>query len=163
MRTKWKIVENLHFLTELVSYHKSLGRKVVVTNGCVDIMHIGHVHCLESARSNGDVLIVGINSDRSTRAIKGDKRPIIPEQQRMEMVASLLCVDHVILFDENTPYVLIYAIQPDILVKGGDWEKEEIIGSDIVKGNGGKVVCINFEVEMSSSSVIKTIIERYKE
>ena len=163
MRTKWKITKELEILAQLVLYHKKSGKKIVFTNGCFDIMHIGHIHCLESARSNGDVLIVGINSDRSTRAIKGNKRPIIPEQQRAEMVASLTCVDHVILFDEDTPYVVIYAIKPDILVKGGDWEKEEIVGSDIVKGNGGKVICINFEVEMSSSSVIKTIVERYKE
>ncbi len=117
---------------EAVGKLREGGRKIVFTNGCFDLIHIGHVRYLREAKALGDVLIVGLNSDRSVSAIKPG-RPVTPQDQRAEVLASLEMVDYVVLFDEETPYELIRLIQPDILVKGGDWEKEEIVGSDIAK------------------------------
>jgi D-beta-D-heptose 7-phosphate kinase/D-beta-D-heptose 1-phosphate adenosyltransferase len=108
------------------------GKKIVFTNGCFDIIHTGHIRYLREAKSLGDILVVGVNSDRSVSAIK-PKRPINPEDQRAEVLSSLEMVDYVALFDEETPYELIRIVRPDVLVKGGDWKKEEIIGSDIAK------------------------------
>jgi rfaE bifunctional protein nucleotidyltransferase chain/domain len=117
---------------EAVEKLREDGRKIVFTNGCFDLIHIGHVRYLREAKALGDVLIVGMNSDRSVSAIKPG-RPVTPQDQRAEVLASLEMVDYVVLFDEETPYALIRLIQPDILVKGGDWKKEEIVGSDIAK------------------------------
>ena len=108
------------------------GRKIVFTNGCFDILHVGHVKYLKQARRLGDVLVVGLNSDRSVSAIKPG-RPLNPEKNRAEVLAALTAVDYVVVFHETTPYSLIKVVKPDILVKGGDWKKEEIIGSDIAK------------------------------
>ena len=117
---------------EAVGKLREDGRKIVFTNGCFDLIHIGHVRYLREAKALGDVLIVGLNSDRSVSSIKPG-RPVTPQDQRAEVLASLEMVDYVVLFDEETPYELIKLIQPDILVKGGDWKKEEIVGSDIAK------------------------------
>jgi rfaE bifunctional protein nucleotidyltransferase chain/domain len=111
---------------------KAEGKKIVFTNGCFDLIHIGHVRSLKEAKKLGDVLIVGLNSDRSVSLIK-PRRPIIPQEQRAEILASLDMIDYVSLFDEETPYELIKLIQPDVLVKGGDWKKEEIVGANIAK------------------------------
>ncbi len=111
---------------------KMQGRKIVFTNGCFDLIHVGHIRYLTAARKLGDVLFVGLNSDKSVSLIK-PKRPVMPQNQRAEVLASLVMVDYVALFDEATPYELIKIIQPDVLVKGGDWKKEDIVGSDIVK------------------------------
>ena len=111
---------------------KSAGKKIVFTNGCFDIIHVGHIRCLREARKYGDVLIVGLNSDKSASRIKPG-RPVTIQDQRSEVLASLEMVDFVTLFDEATPYELVKLVQPDVLVKGGDWQKEEIIGSDIAK------------------------------
>ncbi len=111
---------------------KSAGKKIVFTNGCFDIIHFGHIRCLREARKYGDVLIVGLNSDKSASRIKPG-RPVTIQDQRSEVLASLEMVDFVTLFDEATPYELVKLVQPDVLVKGGDWQKEEIIGSDIAK------------------------------
>jgi len=108
------------------------GKKIVFTNGCFDIIHAGHIRYLREAKSLGDILVVGLNSDRSVSVIK-PKRPINPEDQRAEVLSALEMVDYVTLFDEETPYELIRIVRPDVLVKGGDWKKEEIIGSDIAK------------------------------
>lgn len=108
------------------------GRKIVFTNGCFDIIHAGHIRYLRQAKALGDVLVVGLNSDRSVSVIK-PKRPVIPQDQRAEVLASLEMIDYVTMFDEETPYELIKLLQPDILVKGGDWKKEDIVGSDIAK------------------------------
>jgi rfaE bifunctional protein nucleotidyltransferase chain/domain len=117
---------------ETVRKLKEDGRKIVFTNGCFDIIHIGHVRYLKEAKALGDVLIIGLNSDRSVSVIKPG-RPVNPQDQRAEVLASLEMVDYVVMFDEETPYELIKLIQPDVLVKGGDWKKEEIVGSDIAK------------------------------
>ncbi|MGD1076321.1 MAG: adenylyltransferase/cytidyltransferase family protein [Thermodesulfovibrionales bacterium] len=110
---------------------KAEGKKIVFTNGCFDIIHTGHVRYLREAKKLGDVLVVGVNTDRSVSGLKKG-RPIMPDSQRAEIVASLEMVDHVTLFDESTPYELVRFLRPDVLVKGGDWKEEDIVGSDIV-------------------------------
>ncbi|OGW53503.1 MAG: hypothetical protein A2Y81_11425 [Nitrospirae bacterium RBG_13_43_8] len=123
---------NWNEVKEIVDDLKAEGKKIVFTNGCFDIIHIGHVRYLREARALGDVLIIGLNSDKSVSSIKPD-RPINPQTHRAEVLSFLEMVDYVVLFDEETPYELIKLIQPDVLVKGGDWKKEEIVGSDIAK------------------------------
>lgn len=117
-------------LRKVIERRKSEGRKIVFTNGCFDIIHIGHIRYLKEAKLLGDILVVGLNSDRSVSVLKPD-RPVNPQDQRAEVLASLEMVDYVALFDEETPYELIKSLQPDVLVKGGDWKKEDIVGSDI--------------------------------
>ena len=149
---------------ELVAIRKELkaiGRKVVFTNGCFDIIHSGHVDYLTKAKMMGDVLFVGINSDSSIKRIKGDKRPILDENERAFIVASLKAVDYVSLFDEDTPKELIEAIVPDVLVKGADWTIENIVGRDVVEANGGKVETIKFVNNQSTSNIIKKILSKY--
>jgi rfaE bifunctional protein nucleotidyltransferase chain/domain len=119
-------------LKKTVDRLKAKGKKIVFTNGCFDIIHIGHVRYLKEARALGDVLVIGLNSDKSVSSIKPN-RPVNPQTHRAEVLSSLEMVDYVMLFDEETPYELIKLIQPDVLVKGGDWKKEEIVGSDIAK------------------------------
>ena len=150
---------------ELVAIRKELkadGRKVVFTNGCFDIIHSGHVDYLTKAKMMGDVLFVGINSDSSIKRIKGDKRPILDENERAFIVASLKAVDYVSLFDEDTPKELIGAIVPDVLVKGADWTIENIVGRDVVEANGGKVETIKFVNNQSTSNIIKKILSKYQ-
>ena len=136
---------------------KSEGKKIVFTNGCFDILHTGHARYLFAARQLGDYLVVAANSDRSVKAIKGAERPILPEEDRAELLAALCCVDGVIIFDEENPLKVIQYLLPDILVKGGDWALDEIIGSDVVKNGGGEVLCIPFHVGYSTSNIIKKI------
>jgi rfaE bifunctional protein nucleotidyltransferase chain/domain len=126
-----KIVDRRE-LEKVVEGVRAGGSRVVFTNGCFDIIHVGHIRYLRDAKKLGDILIVGLNSDRSISAIKPG-RPVNPQEQRAEILASLLMVDYVVLFDEDTPYDLIKLVRPDVLVKGGDWKKEDIIGSDIAK------------------------------
>jgi rfaE bifunctional protein nucleotidyltransferase chain/domain len=129
------------------------GEKVVFTNGCFDIVHRGHVEYLAQARALGSVLVAGLNSDSSVRRLKGSSRPLQDERTRAMVLASLQFVSHVILFDEDTPYELIKEVQPDILVKGADYKPEDIVGYDIVKAKGGKVVTIPLVKGYSTSSV----------
>jgi len=131
---------------------KTEGRRIVFTNGCFDLIHIGHVRYLREARKLGDVLIVGLNSDRSVARIKPG-RPVTPQVQRAEVLAALEMVDYVILFDEPTPYALIQAIQPDFLVKGGDWREKDIVGSDIAR----ETVTIPYIQGVSTTEIIETI------
>jgi rfaE bifunctional protein nucleotidyltransferase chain/domain len=128
---------------------------VVFTNGCFDLLHAGHVKYLEQARQLGDTLIVGLNSDASVKRIKGQDRPINNQTDRAIVLAALEAVNWVIIFEEDTPYNLIKAIQPDILVKGGDWNTKDIIGSDIVMANGGKVISLPYWDGLSSTNLIK--------
>ena len=137
--------------------HKS----VVFTNGVFDIIHRGHVEYLQRAKNLGDVLIIGLNSDKSVKRIKGDKRPIVGENDRAVVLSYLSVVDFVCLFDEDTPFNLISEIIPDILVKGADWDLDKIVGRDVVEKNGGKVVTIEFVENRSSTNIIETIIDRY--
>ena len=135
-------------------------KTVVFTNGCFDIVHAGHVSYLNEAKSLGGVLFVGINSDASIKKIKGESRPIISERDRKFVLENLKAVDFVEIFDEETPYDLIKCIQPSILVKGGDWSVENIVGHDIVKNHGGKVLSLRFNQGYSTTNIINKISER---
>ena len=137
---------------------RAAGRRVVFTNGVFDILHPGHIRYLQAARAEGDVLIMAINSDRSVSAIKGPTRPINPEGERAEILDAFACVDAVVVFDEETPFEIISAIQPDVLVKGADWAADRIVGRDVVKARGGRVVRMPMEDGWSTT----TIIERAK-
>ena len=133
------------------------GRRIVFTNGVFDLLHPGHVRYLQAARAEGDALIVGVNSDRSVRANKGPSRPIIPENERAELLAALACVDAVVIFDEDTPADVIRHVQPDVLVKGADWAADQIVGRDTVEARGGKVVRIPVEQGWSTSNILERI------
>ena len=137
--------------------HRLAGKKIVFTNGCFDLLHPGHVDYLERAKALGDILVVGLNSDSSVRRLKGDERPINTEIDRARVLAGLWCVDFVIIFNEDTPYNLIKAIEPDVLVKGGDWPIEKIVGRDIVLARGGIVKSLNFLPGYSTTSLIDKI------
>jgi len=136
---------------------KRNGKRVVFTNGCFDLLHPGHVQLLEAARALGDILIVGINSDQSVRALKGSERPVLPEQERAEILANLECVDAVVIFPELTPQKTVAGLLPDVLVKGGDWPGNQIIGREEVEASGGKVVLIDVVEGYSTTEVLKKI------
>jgi D-glycero-beta-D-manno-heptose 1-phosphate adenylyltransferase len=136
---------------------RAQGKTLVFTNGVFDLLHPGHVRYLQHARRLGDALIVGINSDRSVRAIKGPLRPITPEAERAEIVAALACVDAAIVFDEETPHALIAALQPDVLVKGADWAEDAIVGRDIVEARGGRVVRVPIEAGYSTTAILQKL------
>lgn len=150
------------FLKKILDKEKKNNKIVVFTNGCFDILHRGHIRYLRKAKKFGDILVVGLNNDSSVRTIKGSNRPIIPEIERAEILASLNMVDYIVTFSENTPYDLIKFLKPDILVKGADYQVSEIAGSDIVKKNGGKVKRIKLEKGLGTSEIIEIIIKRYK-
>jgi rfaE bifunctional protein nucleotidyltransferase chain/domain len=154
-------VKNHDELREIVEDLKAAGKKIVFTNGCFDIMHTGHARYLQLAKSYGDVLIVAVNSDESVRRIKGPKRPILPQAERAEMLASLAVVDYVTVFEEEDPSRVIAELMPDVLVKGGDWAVEEIVGRDIVETNGGKVYSIPYIEGASTTGIIERILAKY--
>jgi len=137
---------------------KGEGKRVVFTNGCFDILHQGHIHYLSEARSLGHFLIVGINSDRSVRNIKGEHRPLLPQRARAELLAALCFVDGVVIFDEDNPLALIECLQPHVLVKGTDWSEHEIVGADIVKKAGGEVKRVPLVPGVSTSEIIRRIV-----
>ncbi len=149
-------------LLRIVKDLKAKGKRIVFTNGCFDLLHIGHVRYLEEAKARGDVLVVGVNSDSSVRKLKGPKRPILPEEERAEILSGLGCVDYVTLFEERDPLKLITSLQPNVLAKGGDWTKEQIVGREVVERSGGEVVIIPFVEKASTSNVIGTILKRYE-
>lgn len=136
---------------------KTAGKKVVFTNGCFDLLHAGHVRYLEKARNFGAILVVAINSDSSVRTLKGDGRPILKEEERAEVISALGCVDFVTIFNEATPQKLIEELIPDVLVKGGDWPLDQIVGRDTVEAAGGKVIPIEFEQGFSTTAIIERI------
>lgn len=150
-------------IVEIRKMFRAENKKVVFTNGCFDILHSGHVDYLTKSKNLGDVLIVGLNSDKSVNKIKGDKRPIVNETNRAIIISSLKPVDYVVFFDEETPAELIDEIIPDILVKGADWDIEKIVGRETVVKNGGEVKTIQFVNDQSTSKIIQTILSRYKE
>jgi D-beta-D-heptose 7-phosphate kinase/D-beta-D-heptose 1-phosphate adenosyltransferase len=149
-------------LVRIISELKAKRKRIVFTNGCFDLLHIGHVRYLEQAKALGDVLVVGVNSDTSVRKLKGPKRPILPEEERAEILSGLGCVDYVTLFDEMDPLKLITSLRPDVLVKGGDWAEEQIVGRKVVERSGGEVVIIPFVGKASTSNLIETILKRYE-
>jgi len=149
-------------IVEIRNKLKKEKKKVVFTNGCFDLIHSGHVDYLTRAKKLGDILIVGINSDSSVRRIKGEKRPITPEKERSIIISNLKPVDFVTLFEEDTPAELIKELKPDVLVKGSDWQINEIVGRDVVEKSGGIVKTINFVTDQSTSKIIDSILKRYK-
>jgi rfaE bifunctional protein nucleotidyltransferase chain/domain len=159
MREKIKAKEDLQ---RIVDDLKAKGERIVFTNGCFDLLHVGHIRYLEEAKALGDILVVGINSDRSVRNIKGPLRPILPEEERAEILSGLGCVDYITIFDEADPLELISSLQPHILVKGGDWIKETTVGKEVVERSGGEVIILPFVQGASTSNLIEAILERYE-
>jgi len=159
MKEKIKQREDLRRIVEDL---KMKGNRVVFTNGCFDLLHVGHIRYLEGARSLGDILVVGVNSDRSVRNLKGPNRPILPEEERAEILSGLESVNYITIFDEPTPLELISFLQPHILVKGGDWTKETTVGKEVVERSGGEVVILPFIEGSSTSNLIESILKRYE-
>ncbi|MEE9120861.1 MAG: D-glycero-beta-D-manno-heptose 1-phosphate adenylyltransferase [Syntrophobacteria bacterium] len=151
-----KVLDRSALKEKVDSLHRT-GKKLVFTNGCFDLLHIGHVRYLQEARNQGDCLVVAVNSDRSVQQIKEAGRPIMPEGQRAEVVAALGCVDWVTVFDEPDPLVLIKLLKPNVLVKGGDWPEEEIVGAEEVKAAGGRLLRVPLEPEISTSGVLEKV------
>lgn len=151
--------ELLHILQPL----RNKGRKIVFTNGCFDILHVGHMHLLRGAREQGDVLVVGVNTDASVRRLKGERRPIIPQHERGQLLAALAAVDYVVFFDEDTPERLIRAIRPDVLVKGSDYRHDQVVGADIVQTYGGKVVLVPILEGVSTTDIVDKILSTYND
>ncbi len=156
-------IYTIESLSESINSIKEKGEKVVFTNGCYDIIHPGHVRYLLEARKAGDYLIVAVNSDESVKTLKGDKRPINCLSERMTVLAGLYFVDFVVPFKELDPYHIISILKPDILIKGGDWPLDKIIGKDIVEANGGKVFTIPEIKGCSTTGTIEKILEIHKE
>lgn len=148
-------------LVPILRAAQAQGRRVVFTNGCFDLLHRGHTRYLAEARALGDLLVVGLNSDASAEALKGAGRPIVPAEDRAEVLAALAAVDYVTIFDELTPERLIATLQPDILVKGGDWTPEMIVGRETVEGRGGAVRALAYLDGSSTSGIIQRILARF--
>ncbi len=149
-------------LLQIIQDLKMKGKRIVFTNGCFDLLHIGHIRYLEKAKTLGDILVVGVNSDSSVKKLKGDQRPILSEEVRTEILSGLGCVDYITIFEELDPLNLITSLQPNVLVKGGDWTKEQIVGRDVVEGSGGEVVILPFIQGASTTHLIETILKRYE-
>ncbi|MDD2897636.1 MAG: bifunctional D-glycero-beta-D-manno-heptose-7-phosphate kinase/D-glycero-beta-D-manno-heptose 1-phosphate adenylyltransferase HldE [Desulfuromonadaceae bacterium] len=154
-------IKSLEVLTTLIAAEKNRGKRVVFTNGCFDLLHAGHVKYLQKARSLGDLLVLGLNSDASVRRLKGPKRPLIDQEERAHLLAALDCIDYVVVFDEDTPLELITALKPYILVKGGDYSLDGVVGRDIVESYGGRVELVTFVDGKSTSNIIERIMELY--
>lgn len=151
-----KIVGRERLVAVAADAHRA-SRRVVFTNGCFDLLHVGHVRYLAAARDAGDLLIVGLNDDASVRRLKGPSRPLVAEAARAEVVAALGTVDYVTLFGEDTPYALIAAVQPDVLVKGSDWAAEDVVGRDVVEARGGRVILIPVVAGFSTTSLVERL------
>ena len=160
MEKKEKVKEKEE-LRKVLEEAKSKGKRIVFTNGCFDLLHIGHLRYLEKAKALGDILVAGVNSDFSVQRLKGPERPIFPLAERMEILSGFECVDYVTSFDESTPLELISFLRPHVLVKGGDWTKETTVGKEVVDGLGGEVVILPFVEGNSTTNIIETILQRY--
>ena len=150
-------IKSFEEITAIATEARRNGKTVVFTNGCFDLLHRGHVHILRQSKAAGDLLIVGVNTDRSVRLIKGATRPIRPEIDRSELIAAMEMVDYVVLFDEASPYDLIAAIKPNVLAKGGDWGADKIVGADLVERDGGQVMVIPYLTGFSTTEIIERI------
>ena len=150
-------------LASLLQQAKADGNVVVTTNGCFDVLHLGHLRYLQAARQLGDLLVVAVNSDSSVRQLKGENRPLVPEAERAEMLAGLECVDYVVTFSELTPISLLSELKPNIHVKGGDYKLEQLIERDVVEAHGGKVIVGLNVPGKSTTNLIEVICERYKD
>ncbi len=146
-------------ITIIIKELKAVGKKIIFTNGCFDIIHAGHVEYLQEAAELGDVLIIGLNSDESVKRLKGRNRPINSQIDRAKVLSGLATVSYIVIFEEDTPYMLIDHIKPDVLVKGGDWQPDEIVGADIVQANGGSVRSLSYKEGNSTSSIIEKMKE----
>jgi D-beta-D-heptose 7-phosphate kinase/D-beta-D-heptose 1-phosphate adenosyltransferase len=151
--------QNLPALLRQLEAWRTEGTRIVFTNGCFDLMHPGHVEYLEAARAEGDRLVVGLNSDRSVRSLKGASRPILPEAARARLLAALATVDAVVIFDEDTPAALIEQVRPDVLAKGADYQVHQVVGADFVQQYGGRVALIAFVDGYSTSAIVRKIQE----
>ena len=154
-----KVVTREQFVSRRQSMREA-GERLVFTNGCFDILHPGHVHYLRRARSLGDRLLVAVNADETVSRLKGPSRPIVPLEERMELLAALEFIDFVVGFSEPTPLEIVTAVLPDVLVKGGDWTPDNIVGRDVVEGNGGRVLSLPFTEGYSTSAIVQRIVER---
>ena len=152
MRYAHKVVSREQ-LAAIAADARRVGRRIVFTNGCFDLLHVGHVRYLAAARAAGDLLIVGVNSDASVHRLKGAGRPLVPEAARAEVLAALAAVDYVSIFDEDTPETLIRCLEPDVLVKGGDWAPDRVVGRDIVEARGGRVLIVPVVEGFSTSAL----------
>lgn len=148
-------------LKKIVNSLKSKGKRIIFTNGCFDLLHYGHVKYLEEAKKKGDILIVAINSNSSVKKIKGKKRPLIPERERIRLISALESVDFVTTFSQRTPLKLIKLIKPDLLVKGDDWKTDDIVGKEVVESYRGKTLTIPYVPGLSSSNLIKKIAKKF--
>jgi D-beta-D-heptose 7-phosphate kinase / D-beta-D-heptose 1-phosphate adenosyltransferase len=156
-------IKDRNLLKGILEQERARGKKIVFTNGCFDLLHVGHVKYLQKARNLGDLLVLGLNSDASIRRLKGPKRPLIGEEERAHLMAALNCIDFVVVFDEDTPLELIRTLRPHILVKGGDYTPEGVVGKDLVESYGGRVELIQFVDGKSTTNVIETILQRYRD
>jgi rfaE bifunctional protein nucleotidyltransferase chain/domain len=159
MEDRQQKIKDLSSMKKEIDRLREQGKKIVFTNGCFDILHPGHTRYLRAARELGDYLVVAVNSDRSVREIKGKGRPVITEEDRAEVLAALGFVDGIVIFDEDNPLKVIRRLVPDVLVKGGDWPEDKIIGADVVKGAGGEVKRIAFVSGYSTTGIIRKIRE----
>ncbi len=151
-------IQSLDKLVDIIQSQRYTGKQLVFTNGCFDLLHVGHVRYLDQARQLGDFLVIGLNSDHSVKSLgKGAGRPIMNEQERAEVLAALACVDFVTIFDEATPLTIIQSLVPQVLVKGGDWLPEQIIGREIVENHGGTVVSIPLVPNISTTHIVERI------
>ncbi len=153
-------IKTLDELRNIISNLKKEGKKVVFTNGCFDLLHVGHIKYLQKAKTYGDILVVAINSDESIKAIKGDTRPLMPQEDRAYILSALSCIDYVLIFEEPDPVRVISELIPDVLIKGGDYQVNEIKGREIVTSVGGKVLTIPEVKGKSTTNLIQTIIEK---
>jgi D-beta-D-heptose 7-phosphate kinase/D-beta-D-heptose 1-phosphate adenosyltransferase len=157
---KFKI-KSLSALTKIISKLRNQGKKIVFTNGCFDLLHYGHVKYLQEAKKKGDILVVAVNSDNSVRKIKGNKRPIINEKDRLGLIAALESVDYVVLFKDVTPLEVIKKLKPEVIIKGADWSKFNIVGASLVLSYGGRVSTIKLVKGRSTTNLIKKIAKRF--
>ena len=155
-----KKIRNLNDLLEIRKGLKREGKKVVLTNGCFDLLHNGHIHLFREAQKQGDVLVVAVNDDSSIKKIKGPFRPIFPLEERLEILAALEEIDYLVSFSDETPQKVIASLLPDVLVKGGDWRREEVVGRKEVEGEGGEVVTIPYLKGYSSTEIIERIFKK---
>ena len=158
LKTKLKALE---IIKNEIQALQQQGKKIVFTNGCFDILHAGHVDIFQQARNLGDALVVAVNSDISIKKIKGEKRPVVPQAQRMQILAALEAIDYVVIFEEENPLKIIKELQPDILVKGGDWPVETIVGREIVEKKGGKVISVPLMKGISTTNIIEEVKKRF--
>jgi D-beta-D-heptose 7-phosphate kinase/D-beta-D-heptose 1-phosphate adenosyltransferase len=148
-------------LKKIIDRHRKEGKKIVFTNGCFDILHVGHTRYLTEAKKQGNILVLGINSDESVRSLKGKERPLIPENERADVIAALESVDYVTIFHELTPLELIEYLKPDILVKGGDWKEKDVVGRELIEKWGGRVIIIPEVKGSSTTNIIEKIMQVY--